>query len=468
MREENLVNMQPQNKPPSGFKPTRSGAPCHLPLSRSCSSSKVTIFHLPWIKSPRMAKFKCWSLQRIFKKLAFFSPIHFPSSQDAFPSQKPCLAPGKACHWFSQKYDQISQYSPSSWVCNRVQMRGASREPEDIGLGTEMSQRSMSRYSLFHFIAYSSSSFSRENGKINRSVQGGPSPFQWLSPSDSWHLFWHCPTLSPVQGQSSKERSTAYMMMIKQRATRTSLSHLQPSCCQGPSFWVGSSPVSKYHGRALVPGSHDLPPASPCLLIFHFDSLLPVIPVINNKRCWGTFHKCVCLIILISERSCVDKKSSYLLFSAAVWTLQGCTGWLQPHKAAAAVHTPSCKKTKKNLKKEKSPSSLHCLDLNSSTASGSGESHHYCRLQITFPHFDVALLGSSLREKNTTSLPGYFGTCHCKSTLSGMCASPHPTVKGHPSPCHWFLSCTTNCTYNRKAQAEFPWESEMTFLRIWQ
>lgn len=107
---------------------------------------------------------------------------------------------------------------------------------------------------------------------------------------------------------------------------------------------------------------------------------------------------------------------------------------------------------------EKSPSSLHRLDLTSCTASGSGESHQvcYCRLKINFPHFDVALLGSSSPGKDTASLPGYFGTCHCKSTLPGTCGSPYPTVKGHPSSPHWFLSCTTNCPYNRKAQAEFP------------
>lgn len=62
-------------------------------------------------------------------------------------------------------------------------------------------------------------------------------------------------------------------------------------------------------------------------------------------------------------------------------------------------------------KEEKNPSSLHWVDLTPFTASGSGECHQvcYCRLKVTFPHFEVSLLGPSLPGQDTASLPGYFG-----------------------------------------------------------
>lgn len=80
----------------------------------------------------------------------------------------------------------------------------------------------------------------------------------------------------------------------------------------------GKQPCQQEPWQSLGDWKSRSPHCLTCLLIFHFDSLFPVIPVINNKRCWGTFYKCVCLIILISERSRVDKKSFYLLFTVAM------------------------------------------------------------------------------------------------------------------------------------------------------
>lgn len=108
-----------------------------------------------------------------------FSPTNFPSSQEAFPSQKPSLAPGKACHWFSQKYDQIFQYSPSYWVCSWVQMRlqqGA--WAHRFGHGNESICQGTLGFTLSILPLLSP----RETGKSNRSAQGGPSPLQRLPP----------------------------------------------------------------------------------------------------------------------------------------------------------------------------------------------------------------------------------------------------------------------------------------------
>lgn len=147
-------------------------------------------------------------------------------------------------------------------------MREASTEPEDTGLGMEMSQYVkvlfVSLCLLFFFLQGK-----REN-QMGLCKEGQVLSGDSLLASVSWHLLWHCSTLSPVRGQPSQERETARMMMIRQGATKTSLPYLQPGCCQGPSFWVGSSPVSKNHGRALVTGSHDLPTAS---LVFWFFTL---------------------------------------------------------------------------------------------------------------------------------------------------------------------------------------------------
>lgn len=232
MREENLVNMRPKNKPLSGSEPTRSGAPCHA-LQQRLQFSTYTGSKVPeWLNlnaDPHKGFLRSW----------VFSPTNFPSSQEAFPSQKSGLAPGKAWHQFSQKYDQISQYSPSYWVCNWVQMRGISREPEDTGLGMEMSQYVkvlfVSLGLLFLFFLQGKQENQTGLCKENQVLSS-----ESLLASASWHLLWHCSTLSPVQGQPSQVMGTAHMMMIRQGATWTSLPHLQPGCCQGPSCWVGS------------------------------------------------------------------------------------------------------------------------------------------------------------------------------------------------------------------------------------
>lgn len=288
MREENLVNMRAKHKLPLGSGPQDPGHPA---TEQSHSSAKVTIFHLHWIKSPWRAKLKCWSPQRIFKKLSFFLPPPFLVHKKHFPHRSLVWHQGRLAIDFHR--NMISSAS-IHYLTGCVIGSRWGEAAEDTGLGMEMSQYVklllVSLCLLFLF-------FLQGKQKINLYKEDQVLCSDSLLASASWHLLWHCSTLSPVQGQPSEERGTAHMMMVSQGATRTSLPHLQPGCCQGSSFWVGNSPASKNHGTALVPGSHHLPTASPCLLIFHFDSLLPVIPVIN-KRCWGTFDKCMCLIIL--------------------------------------------------------------------------------------------------------------------------------------------------------------------------
>lgn len=123
-------------------------------------------------------------------------------------------------------------------------MGGFSQEPEDTGLGMEMSQ-----YVRVFFVSLGKFFLFFLQGKWENQM-GLHKEDQVLSSdsllaSASWHLLWHCSTLSPVQGQPSQERGTAHMMITRQGAIRTSLPHLQPGCCQGPSFWVGSSPSAR-------------------------------------------------------------------------------------------------------------------------------------------------------------------------------------------------------------------------------
>lgn len=199
--------MRPKNKPPSGFKPMRSRAPCHSHWAESHFSAKVTIFHLHWIKSPWMAKFKCWSLQRIFK-LFFLSPTSFPSSQETFPSQKPGLAPGKACHWFSQK-NQITSPSIHHFTecvigCRRGEPAGSLRTQVWAWKWVNMSKYICSLCLFFLFFLQGK----REN-QTGLHKEGQVLSSDSFLASASWHLLWHihtvtCPgTACPGEGVSS-------------------------------------------------------------------------------------------------------------------------------------------------------------------------------------------------------------------------------------------------------------------------
>lgn len=173
-------------------------------------------------------------------------------------------------------------------------------------------------------------------GKSDRShPRRAEPPPQFNLPTSASGTAPHCTQLRghPFSGEGTNSYGHHF--------TRSTHNLFDPSATRASWLLAGSLHKGRKQyrpqerGRGLGDWSWSLTTASPCILISRFDSLLPIIVVINNKRCWGTFYKCVCLIILISERSLVDKKGCYLHFTEATWTL--CTGL---HRMTAAMQGP--------------------------------------------------------------------------------------------------------------------------------
>ena len=226
---------------------------------------------------------------------------------------------------------------------------------------------------LFVSLCLSSSSFSKWQGKIRRSLpkKGRAASSDPLPALTSRHLLL-APLRTPHHG-----RGTPLLRHAGQLAQlQLDQQHPQPPCPIGnqgylvvsripPSGWE-TAPAARSMAEGLVTGES----LSRHCLTLYFDFSLwliaAVIIFVNKKRCWGTFYKCACLIILISERNLVDKKGCYLLFTEATWTLQGCTGWLQPHKAPAEA----CRHSILQNRGKKRPSSAARGGFNLTCCSG--------------------------------------------------------------------------------------------------